>query len=127
MICLWCSLISGIGGWLFGYDVGKQEIRNIFLPDTGVLVVRVVRGGPAEASGIKRGELITAVNGVRVEDARDLRNELLKYRPGTAVTLTVRGERGDRSVRVFLGTFPGQDLPYLGIYYTARVEEPADL
>ncbi len=40
----------------------------------GALVARVYRGSPAEAAGLRPGDLITAVDGQRIVDAQALRN-----------------------------------------------------
>ena len=75
-----------------------------------------------------RGDVIVAIEGVYVQDARDLRDQLLRYRAGDTVRLTLRRDQGEQVVNVALGAFPGNPrLPYLGVYYTARGEEPADL
>lgn len=110
-----------------GYDLGRRETRAELLPDTGVLVVRVERGGPADLAGIGRNDTIIAVNGSTVEDIPALRATLARYRPGDEVTVAYRHDTGEQVTRVRLGRFPGSDQPYLGIYYTARAEEPADL
>jgi hypothetical protein len=68
------------------------------------------------------------INGAHVEDARDLRDQLRTYRSGDTVRLTVLGETGQSDVAVKLEAFPGDSRrPYLGVYYTARGEDPADL
>ncbi len=42
----------------------------------GVLVTNVSKDSAAEAAGLRAGDLITAVNGKKVRDPRDLRNSL---------------------------------------------------
>ena len=131
--CAWCSLLSGLGGWIMGQDLARREeqatasaIRSARVP-LGVLVIRLDRTGPAESAGIQSQDTITAINGAHVESARDLRDQLLRYRPGDVVRLTVLRER-EEDLPVRLDRFPGDDTrPYLGIYYTARGDEPADL
>jgi membrane-associated protease RseP (regulator of RpoE activity) len=135
-VCAWCSLLSGLGGWIMGQDLARREEQAKFAtadanrPDLvplGVLVIRLDRSGPAERAGIQPRDTITAINGAQVESARDLRDQLLRYRPGDVVRLTVLRERQE-DVPVRLERFPGNDTrPYLGIYYTARGDEPADL
>jgi S1-C subfamily serine protease len=72
--------------------------------------------------------MITALNGAHLEDARDLRTQLNDFHPGDSVRLTVLRDRGEEDISVRLGDFPGDTgRPYLGIYYTARGDEPADL
>lgn len=126
--CGWCTLFSGISGWLMGYDLGQREARMSLLPDTGVLVTRVERGGPADLAGIERGNIIIAINGVMIADVPMLQAELMRYEPGQQVQITFRDHTTERITTVVLGYFPGSNtsLPYLGIYYTARAENPAD-
>lgn len=127
--CGWCSLLSGISGWLMGYDLGQRETRASLLPETGVLVTRVERGGPADQAGIKRGDTILAINGVQIADVPMLQTELMRYEPEQKIQITFRENMTERVTTVVLGHFPGSNmrLPYLGIYYTARAENPADV
>ncbi len=137
LLCLWCGVFAGIGGWIAGRDIGRREARlelsataavQPILPELGVLVTRLDRSGPAARAGVARGDVIVAIEGVYVQDARDLRNELLRHRAGDTIRLTILRDRGEQALSVTLGAFPGNPrLPYLGIYYTARGEEPADL
>ena len=128
VLCSWRSLASGFGGWIMGYDLGRREARASFLPENGVLVTRVEQGSPAEQAGIVRGDMIVGINGVSVDDVVSLRDELMAYRPGEKVLITYRHDFGEQVTYVSLGRFPGSvNLPYLGIYFTARAEKPADM
>ncbi|MBO9341826.1 MAG: PDZ domain-containing protein [Roseiflexus sp.] len=137
LLCAWCGVFAGIGGWVAGRDIGRREARlelsataavQPALPDLGVLVTRLDRSGPAARAGVARGDVIVAIEGVYVQDARDLREQLLRYRAGDTVRLTLLRDRGEQTVNVALDAFPGNPrMPYLGVYYTARGEEPADL
>lgn len=102
-------------------------MSELLLPETGVLVTRVERGSPAEQSGIRRGDTIIAINGVRVDDVSALQHLLGTYRPGEHILLTYRHTTGEWVTPVVLAHFPGSGSPYLGIYYTARAEAPADI
>jgi len=136
VVCLWCSFLSGLGGWIMGQDLARREEQARFATTStlqqgrvplGVLVTRLDRTGPAAAAGLQSGDTVIALNGAHVESARDLRDQLLSYRPGAVVRLTVQRDR-EEDVSVRLGPFPGDSKrPYLGIYYTARGDEPADL
>ncbi len=129
VFCGWCSLFSGLVGWWQGYELGYREAQSVFLPEVGVLVTRVDRNGPAAESGIVGGDTIIAINGVRIVDVPMLRAELMRYTPGQEIQLTYRQHMHEHTTLVPLGQFPGSNgvLPYLGIYYTARAEEPADV
>ena len=136
VVCVWCSFLSGLGGWIMGQDLARREEQARFatagtlqqgrLPP-GVLVTRLDRGGPAATAGLQAGDTVIAINNTRVESARDLRDQLLGYRPGNVVRLTVLRDR-EEDLSVTLAPFPSDSRrPYLGIYYTARGDEPADL
>ncbi|NJK82236.1 MAG: PDZ domain-containing protein, partial [Chloroflexaceae bacterium] len=74
--------MSGVFGWIMGYDMGQREARVAMLPTSGVLVTRVERGSPAELAGLTSGDTIIAVNGVPVEDVLMLQEEMQRYAPG---------------------------------------------
>ena len=60
----------------------------------GALVARVFPDSAAKAAGVEDGDIITAVNGVAIDDASDLRNVVGLMRVGETAELTVlRGER----------------------------------
>ena len=136
IVCAWCSFLSGLGGWIMGQDLARREEQASFATAAasrqdrvplGVLVIRLDRTGPAERVGIQPNDTITAINGAHVESARDLRDQLLRYRPGDVVRLTVLRDR-EEDVPVRLASFLGDiGRAYLGVYYTARGDEPADL
>ncbi len=72
----------------------------------GVLVAAVGRDTPAGRSGIRPGDIITAVNGESVENGGDLRRLLRAIEPGAEVTLTLVREAGERRIRVRLTEAP---------------------
>ena len=55
----------------------------------GALVSDVESGSPAASAGIKRGDVITSLNGEAVKDSNTLRNEIAELGPGADVKLTV--------------------------------------
>ena len=135
--CIWCSFLSGLSGWIMGRDLAGREEQAKFateiaarsdLPPLGVLVIRLDRTGPAASAGIQRNDTIVALDGIRLESARDLRDQLRSYQVGDTVRLTVLRDQGEEHVSVRLAAFPDDSRrPYVGIYYTARGDEPADL
>ena len=137
LLCAGCSVLSGVGGWIMGHDLARREAQAEFatasatqldLPPLGVLVTRLDRTGPAARAGIQRGDTIIAIDGTPVQDPRDLRDRLRDYQVGDTVRLSVVREMGTEDINVRLAPFPNDNhRPYLGIYYTARAEEPADL
>ncbi|HZT19373.1 MAG TPA: DegQ family serine endoprotease [Dongiaceae bacterium] len=69
---------------------------------TGIIVDDVFPGGPAAAAGLKRGDVIIAVNGKQVEDAGGLRFRLATLDMGGTATVTAlrKGQRLELPVRL---------------------------
>lgn len=56
---------------------------------SGVLVSNVRQGSAADKAGVKRRDIITAINGEKIEDSNVLRNRVAGTLPGTEIKLTV--------------------------------------
>ncbi|MGD9589399.1 MAG: DegQ family serine endoprotease [Pyrinomonadaceae bacterium] len=56
---------------------------------SGVLVSNVRAGSSGEKAGLKRGDIVTAINGEKIEDSNVLRNKVAGTMPGTEIKLTV--------------------------------------
>ena len=65
----------------------------------GVLVTSVGDDSPAAKAGIRAGDVITAVDGEKIEDAGDLTRALGKKKEGD-VTLTIVRDKNQRSITV---------------------------
>ena len=74
----------------------------------GALVRGVAAGGPAEAGGIKPGDVIVAIDGTRVTGANDLVAALAAHEPGDKVTVTVQRGSGRQQLDVTLAEQPRQ-------------------
>ncbi len=70
---------------------------------TGALVSGVQPGGPAEKGGLKRGDVITAINGEPVRDGNVLRNHVAELAPGTQVELSVLRSGKPQTMTLALG------------------------
>jgi len=62
----------------------------------GFKVIDITKGGPAEAAGLAKDDVITAIDGKAATDFSlpDLREEWRNWKPGTIVKLSVKG-KGD--------------------------------
>lgn len=62
----------------------------------GFKVIDITKGGPAEAAGLAKDDIITAIDGKAATDffLPDLREEWRNWKPGTIVLLSVKG-KGD--------------------------------
>jgi serine protease Do len=67
---------------------------------SGAIVADVVSGGPADKAGIKRGDIVVAVNGAPVQDNTQIRNLVAEGQPGKPMSfgLLREGSRLDRTV-----------------------------
>jgi len=88
----------------------------------GVLLQQITSGGPADKAGLKLGttqgsvdgnsitlggDIITAINGVRIRNSDDLSTYLEEYTlPGQTVNVTVLRNNQSTSISVILGTRP---------------------
>jgi S1-C subfamily serine protease len=66
----------------------------------------VVPGSPAEKAGLKEGDIITAVNGVKITATSPLDDILTQYTPGTTVALDVLRNGASIMLSLTLGTRP---------------------
>jgi len=72
----------------------------------GVLVGDVSPSGPAQRSGVQRGDVILEVNGKPMEDSRELRNTISMMDPTATVSLKLLRNGSPTDVSVKLGELP---------------------
>jgi serine protease Do len=72
----------------------------------GAMVDNPQDGSPAAKAGIEAGDVITAVNGTEVKDARDLARNISMMAPGASVKLDVLHKGEAKTVSVALGEMP---------------------
>src|SRR5437773_200696 len=73
---------------------------------TGALVGEVVPKSPSEKAGMRTGDVITAVNGKKISDARELRLMIGSMAPGTKVQIEVNREGQSKNINVELAEMP---------------------
>jgi len=72
----------------------------------GAMVDNPQDGSPAAKAGIEAGDVITAVNGTGVKDARDLARNISTIAPGSSVKLDILHKGQSKTVNVALGEMP---------------------
>jgi serine protease Do len=72
----------------------------------GALVAEPQADSPAMKAGIEAGDVITAVDGKEVKDARDLAKKIGTLAPKTSVKLTVLHKGSEKTVSLTLGEMP---------------------
>lgn len=77
----------------------------------GAIVTSVATGGPAERAGIRRGDVITAINKQPVIDNNSLRNLVASMPPGSNVDVTALRNGRDQNFTVALAELPDRERP----------------
>ena len=77
----------------------------------GAIVTSVTAGGPAERAGLKRGDVVTAINSQPVIDSNSLRNQVASLKPGSTANVTVARNGRDQTVPVTLAELPDRRRP----------------
>ena len=75
----------------------------------GAMVDEPQNDSPAANAGIQTGDVITAVNGTPVKDARDLARTIGTMAPGTSVKLDIVRKGEPRSVSLTVGQMPSDE------------------
>lgn len=88
-------------------SVDSDLAASLNLPAAkGAIVTSVQSGGPAEKSGIRRGDVITSVNGQSIIDTNQLRNVVAGMAPGTNVTVTALRDGRQETFQLALAELP---------------------
>ena len=84
--------------------LNTEPARNLGITETkGVGVAQVQPDSAAEQAGLKKGDVITALNGVEINEPNVFRNLVASTAPGTDITLTIRRNGGEQQVHARLG------------------------
>jgi serine protease Do len=68
----------------------------------GVSVSLVAKGGAAEAAGLKKGDIITKINGNTITGGADLQGLIARYKPGEKITIVYKRDGEDKSTTATL-------------------------
>ncbi|MDD9899811.1 MAG: DegQ family serine endoprotease [Alphaproteobacteria bacterium] len=91
-------------------DVTPDMLESLGLVKAqGTLVAKVVPNSPAEKAGLKTGDVILALDGKMIEDARAMRFRLATLPIGTKTNLTVW--RGNKKINLPLVTQAPPEIP----------------
>jgi serine protease Do len=77
----------------------------------GAIVTSVSNGSPAERAGLKRGDVITAIDRQPVVDNNSLRNIVAAKLPGSTVDVTASRNGRDQNFQVALAELPDRQRP----------------
>ena len=95
--------------WFGAYmrSLTPRLAQQLGLPDaSGVLILLVYEGSPAEKGGLKPGDVIIEFNGKTVRDLIDLRNRVAETDVGQEIDMRVRREGKELSLRTVVAAEP---------------------
>ena len=85
-------------------DANRSRLGGV--SGSGAFVTSVSPGTPAEAAGLRPGDVITAVGGDKVTSSDELGTAIRKRKPGDAVEVRWQRAGAERSATVTLGSTP---------------------
>ena len=84
------------------------EFDDANVSDGGYKIYKVIEGSPAQKAGLQPGDILYALNGVRLAKENDaaLAKARKEWKPGQSVTYTIKREGVDREITLTLAPMP---------------------
>ena len=102
-----------VRGWL-GIAIQEltPELADSFgvKPDSGVLVADVVKESPADAGGLKAGDIIVEFDGAPIKNVTELQKRVAGVEPGRPTPLSVIRDKALTRLTVKIGEQPGDEV-----------------
>jgi membrane-associated protease RseP (regulator of RpoE activity) len=128
------QLKTGDGQFVFSFGANRRigistqtltkQLADYFgVKDGGLLITSVNENSPAAKAGLKAGDVITAVDGEKVDSSGDIVRAINKKQDGD-ITLTVVHDRATRTVTLTPEKNPEQQLIRPGTVGTRRIVIP---
>jgi len=89
-------------------NLSKELSESMALPGNteGVLISGVLEGGPAARGGVKPGDVLTAVNGNKIKDVKQLLNQIAQIGPGNEASLRIFRKDKELELKIQTGKRP---------------------
>ena len=89
-------------------NLSKELAESLGLPanTVGVLLSGVLEAGPAARGGVKPGDVLTAVNGDKTKDVRQLLNQIAQIGPGNEANLRILRKDKELELKIQTGKRP---------------------
>src|SRR5262252_865758 len=100
-------------GWLGveTRDVNAEKAKELKLPgERGVLLTAVVPDSPAAKAGLKENDVVTEINGQRVEGALQFRRMIHEIPAGRTVQIGIIRDGATQTISVTLGKSEGRGM-----------------
>jgi len=84
-----------------------EQMQSLYNHKEGAVITDVQPGGASDKAGLKRGDLIYAVNGKGVESPSDLQRLIASLKPDTKADVSIEREKKEITISVTLGSREG--------------------
>ena len=84
-------------------NLSDEQKRELGIKDGyGVYVLDVANDGAAIGAGLKKGDIITGINSVRVNSAPEMIEQVANYKPGDKITVTYLRDGKEKTANITL-------------------------
>jgi S1-C subfamily serine protease len=97
------QIVRGFIGISYTPVTPRQAVSLGLSAPAGITVSQVVAGSPAQAAGLRVGDIITKLNDQQIDQGHPLNSLMLKTRPGDKVRLTLIRDGQTQVLEVTLG------------------------
>jgi len=80
----------------------EKELGIPYKEGEGVFVTGVPEGGAASAAGLKKGDIVTKVNGTAVTSGPELQEQITRFKPGDKIALTYKRGGKENTINLTL-------------------------
>jgi serine protease Do len=92
---------------LYGQNVTAEMAESFKLEKAqGVIVSEVTKDSPADKAGLKQGDILLEMDGKKIENFTNFRNDIAVLKPDSSVKLLISREGKDEEINVTIGERP---------------------
>lgn len=94
-----------------GVSIGDltKDMKEVYTTKHGALILGIQKDEPAEKAGLKRGDLVTQIDGKKIENANELKNTIGSKLPGEKVEITYERDNKIKNTTVKLDKMNTKD------------------
>lgn len=104
-----------------------SNITEIYGLPAGISVQSVVENSPASSAGLKKGDIITKIEGKEVKTVAELNRIKYEYKIGDTITLTILRNGKEEEIKITLGEEPIEDTKEEKNTINENVEKPSTI
>jgi serine protease Do len=84
-----------------------KDIAKVYTHKQGALILEIAKDTPAQQYGIKRGDLIFAINGQNIKNRAELQNTIASFKPKEKIVLHIERNNKEIKIPIVLGSRTG--------------------